>query len=288
MLLKWGITFLFTVLATAYAASENRASVILVPGLYHEPTAFNKVVGVLGKSHYKRIFPINLPSVGSLKGRKDDVAAVRTVLIKELEEGRDVVLVGNSYGGTVISDAVEGLKKHSKALSRSESIAGRSPRPRGQILGLIYLSGFLPYIQDVLHPELKPDIRSTAPAYMRFTDDGKIYPDGDPNNPPQLLFYNDLSEKEANFWTRKLHFSSVDSAAANSTYIPYTGDFRCLYVIGKKDNAVPEAFARTWIEQEGAKFEVDYLDAGHIPMLGQPEKVARIIRGVAEGKERRY
>jgi pimeloyl-ACP methyl ester carboxylesterase len=294
MLLKWGATFLLTVIVTAHsfllptvailplfvgigAASGNRATVILVPGLYHEPTAYNKVVGVLRRSQYKRVFPIDLPSVGSMRGRDDDVAAVRTVLIKELEEGRDVVLVGNSYGGTVISEAVKGLKKATRA-----TVVGRSLRPRGRVRGLIYLSGFLPYIQDVLHPELRPDPREISPLWIRFTEDGKVYPDGDPANPPSVLFYNDLPEKEANFWTSKLQFSSFNSVAANSTYIPYTGDFECYYIIGKKDNTIPQSVAETWINQEGAKFEVDYLDAGHIPMLSQPENVARIIRNVAE------
>lgn len=302
MLFNRSVLLLFTVVSTAHAfllptvailpffasisaaSGGSRASIILVPGLYHEPIVYNRVVDVLRKFHYKRIFPIDLPSVGSMKGRADDVTTVRSILTKELDEGRDVILVGNSYGGTVISDAVEGLQKHSSITPRSPTIAGRIPRPRGKILALIYLSGFLPYIRDVQHPELKPDIRLTSPSFMRYTSDNRIFSDGDPANPPQFVFYNDLSPREADFWTSKLTWSSFDSAAANSTYIPYTGDFRCVYVIGKRDNAVPPAFARTWIEQEGARFEVRELDAGHVPMLGQPENVVGIIRDVAEGK----
>lgn len=65
---------------------------------------------------------------------------------------------------------------------------------------------------------------------------------------------------------------------ATARYIPYDGKFRTLYVIGEKDNTVSSELARSYIEQEGAKFEVLTIDADHIPMLSRTEKVVQIVR----------
>ena len=120
-----------------------------------------------------------------------------------------------------------------------------------------------------------------SPSFFRFADGGKVYADGNATIPPSVSFYNDLSPKEAEFWTKKLTFSSFEALNATATYIPYRGDFKCVYVIGKRDNSVPPEFAQTYINQPGAQFTVEWLDAGHAPMLGQPGNVAKIIRKAA-------
>ena len=103
--------------------------------------------------------------------------------------------------------------------------------------------------------------------------------DGDlKNEPPSYMFYNDLPEAEQKEWVAKLQFSSYAALNATAAYVPYTGDFKCTYVMGKRDNSVPEYLAKMYIEQPDAQFTVREGDWGHIPMLSRPGDIVRLIQ----------
>jgi pimeloyl-ACP methyl ester carboxylesterase len=288
------------VTATAAAvAAEDRAAVILVPGGFHSPTVYQKVIAELYTAGYDSIGAVSLPSVGELVGRERDIDAVRSVLHDQLRNGRNVIIVGHSYGGTVIGEAVKGLKDGQNIFSppppmtridrlRHDHLSARDPDSEhkpGRILGLVYIAGYIPYITEVEHPETRPDLKTVSPTFIRFTSDGKVWWDGDmANQPPEVTFYNDLPKSEAAFWVSKLRFSSYEALNATTTYIPYRGDFKCTYVVGKQDHAIPEAVARTFIEQSGAEFTVREGDWSHVPMLSHPDRIARLIREAAGEK----
>ncbi|KAF2278500.1 alpha/beta-hydrolase [Westerdykella ornata] len=238
------------------AQATGKASIILVPGAFHQEIVYDQVVELLHQQQYPHVFAVDLPSVGSMAGRNEDVTAVRNILSRELNQSRNVVLVGNSYGGTVIGEAVKGFPSNNTASTAS----GNSGQ--GKVLGLVFFAGI-------------------SPSFFRFTDDGKVYADGDSALPPSVTFYNDLTAAQQAYWTSQLQYSSFDSLNATATYIPYTGDFRCHYIIGQRDVSVPEALAYSYINQTGAQFEVQWIDAGHIPMIGKPNEVTNIIRKAA-------
>jgi pimeloyl-ACP methyl ester carboxylesterase len=280
--------------ARAHIPRADKPSIIMVPGAFHKAKVYEKVTYRLRQKNYSRLFAIDLPSVGSSAGRVEDVGAVRSTLLNELDAGRDVLLVGNSYGGTVIGEAVKGLKDYptsctqprarANMLSRATSFlprGGGNNKECGKILGLVFFAGYLPYIKDVEHPENKPDVRTVSPSFFHFTLDGKVTSDGDASIPPSVSFYNDLSPQDAAYWTSQLTFSSFDSLNATATYIPYTGDFKCRYVVGTLDNSVSESFAQSFLLQPGVQFQVEHIDAGHVPMIGKPDEVVRLIQNAA-------
>ncbi|KAF2444237.1 alpha/beta-hydrolase [Karstenula rhodostoma CBS 690.94] len=265
--------FLNVVLAADARSSDP--AVIMVPGAFHSPEVFEKVKRRLAQANYKFLDTVALPSVGHVVGRQPDIDAVKSVLYKHLNLGRDVVLVGNSYGCTVIGEAVKGAPRYS-ASSSSAVVAG--PEARGRIISLVYLSGYIPTIQEVEHPETKQDIHHVSPALFNYHDNsGEVTADGDEDLPPQKAFYNFLPAKEADYWTSKLRFSSFNALNATATYLPYTGDFEVVYVIGSQDKSVPPAWAQTFIDQPGAKFTVEQLDADHVSMLSKPKEVTDLI-----------
>ncbi|KAF1843939.1 alpha/beta-hydrolase [Cucurbitaria berberidis CBS 394.84] len=253
--------------------STDKPAVILVPGAFHRASVYDQVKTSLKKSGYRHVDAIDLPSVGPLASyvdRTPDIALVRTTLVARLLQGKDVVLVGNSYGATVIGEAVRGLQSMCVTTANT---------PRGKILGLIMLSGFIPYIRDVSHPLSRTDIRTFAPPWFRFEGTSRVYWDAEPlSSPPSLTFYNLLAPAQAAYWSSKLAPSSFTALNATATYIPYMGDFRCLYVIGERDNCVPPALAQSYIDQDGAVFETLVIDGDHLPMLSRPEKTVEIIR----------
>ncbi|KAF2000435.1 alpha/beta-hydrolase [Amniculicola lignicola CBS 123094] len=276
-------------------AQENMA-VILVPGAFHKAIAYEQVIPFLEKAGYKHNTAVDLPSVGALKGRDADIKAVRDVLSKGLSQGYDTLLVGNSYGATVIGEAVKGLQNqtvrpHCRSASKFNSFLSAikkrfmkketSPAPEGRILGLLFLAGYIPFISEIEHPELKVDIRTIAPSFFAFSSDGKVTPNGDPLMPLSKSFYNHLNASYAAYWTDRLDFSSFEALAANATHVPYMGDFNCAYVVCTKDNAIPKALSDAFLSQGGAKFKVVELESDHVPMLSHPEEVADLIREAA-------
>ncbi|CAO2656350.1 Nn.00g051530.m01.CDS01 [Neocucurbitaria sp. VM-36] len=266
---------LFAVVKTT--ATADKPAIILVPGAFHTGSVYDQVKALLRKSNYKYIDAITLPSVGSLASYVDrgpDIAVVKLALLAHLLQGKDVVLVGHSYGATVIGEAVSGLQ--------SMCATAANPSTQGRILGLIMLSGFIPYISEVSQPSPRGDIRTISPSWFRFEDTARVYWDGNTTTfPPEQTFYNLLPPAQAALWSSKLHPSSFNALNATATFIPYTGDFRCLYVVGEQDKSVPPTFAQTYIDQPGAMFETQVIDGDHVPMLSRSEVTAEIIRRFA-------
>lgn len=112
-------------------AASTLPAILLVPGAFHRASIFTDLTAALASHDYTSVHAIDLPSVGAQAAyvdREPDIKAVRDILEGYLEFGRDVVLVGHSYGGTVIGEAVNGLQ------SKSVTAAGATG---GRILGLI-------------------------------------------------------------------------------------------------------------------------------------------------------
>src|SRR5687768_14433527 len=96
------------------AATEGRPTIVLVHGAWADGSGWEGVYRLLRKDgHAVRV--VQHPTL-SLPG---DVAATRRVL-DDVQE--DVILVGHSYGGAVITEA------------------GNHPR----VSGLVYIAGFVP------------------------------------------------------------------------------------------------------------------------------------------------
>jgi len=75
------------------------------------------------------------PSVGAEPPSvtlEDDVVSLRKVLTTLANDGKDIVVVGHSYGGVVASAASEGLIKHVRAESGK----------LGGIIKVVYLAAF--------------------------------------------------------------------------------------------------------------------------------------------------
>ncbi|OAL46144.1 alpha/beta-hydrolase [Pyrenochaeta sp. DS3sAY3a] len=271
---------LFTPITATATPTPSKPAVILVPGAFHRAKVYDHVKSLLKSSGYQHVDAVDLPSVGPLAAHVDrtpDIAVVRGLLLARLAQGKDVVLVGNSYGATVIGEAVKGLKGRSVT-------ATPPPAAGGKILGIIMLSGFIPYTTEVSIPNSRPDIRALSPPYFLFTPPAPsspllVTPFALPTtSPPSQTFYNLLPASSASYWTSQLLPSSFAALNATATYIPYNGDFRCLYVVGLRDNAIPPAFAESWLGQSGAVWERVVLDADHVPMLSRGEETVEVIR----------
>lgn len=122
----------------------SKPTIIIVPGAWQTPPAFEHIVKLLQEAGYPTVH-VPLPTVGGtelpLAGLSDDVDAVRKALVPIVEQGKDVVVIGHSAGGISMSGAVEGFD------AGSRKAAGRS----GGVIRCIFMTAFvLPKGQSLL------------------------------------------------------------------------------------------------------------------------------------------
>jgi pimeloyl-ACP methyl ester carboxylesterase len=95
------------------------------------------------------VITLDLPSVRKAAAyidRNSDITAVVSAIQRRLERGRGIILVGNSYGATVISEAVKDFEKISITAPRRDGRPANTPH--GKIRGLIMVN--FPSIQLLL------------------------------------------------------------------------------------------------------------------------------------------
>jgi pimeloyl-ACP methyl ester carboxylesterase len=253
-----------------------KPSVILLPGAWHLPIIYSAVESLLDKAGYTDVCSIALPSSGNGElplTRDPDIAAVRSAINPRLQDGKDIILVAHSYSGSPASEALEGLPSAQTPTSGSS----------GRILGIVYLAAMIyPLGQPQPQPfpvDSFPPFSLAEPPHVRFAPhlDAATIKD---------LFYNDLDSSAAQAWYEKLAPQhSFGCATEPVRYVPWTGDFRCVYVVCTDDRTLPEAFQMGMIGAEGAKFEFVKCKSGHSAMLSRPEFVVQVIDVVEQGTE---
>jgi pimeloyl-ACP methyl ester carboxylesterase len=130
----------FFAATSAVPSADNdpqKPALILVPAAFSKATVYDEVKSRLSGVGYD-VVAINLPSVGKAAAyvdRTPDIKSLQKVLAQQLHQGKNVVLIGNSYGATVICDAVKDFEDKSSLKSTAPA--------NGKILGLIFVSLFL-------------------------------------------------------------------------------------------------------------------------------------------------
>src|SRR6266403_6026421 len=82
---------------------NSTVSVVLVHGAFADASSWRKVIPLLEKEGFT-VTAVQIP----LKSLADDVATTKRVIDAQKD---DVILVGHSYGGAVITDAAAGNSK---------------------------------------------------------------------------------------------------------------------------------------------------------------------------------
>jgi alpha-beta hydrolase superfamily lysophospholipase len=90
--------------------------IVIVPGAWHRPKHYQKLINALADVGYEAV-GVTLPSVDSsppLPSWDQDAAETRRVIMEYLDAGKDVILIGHSFGGVAMSEAVKGLGKEDR------------------------------------------------------------------------------------------------------------------------------------------------------------------------------
>jgi len=199
---------------------------------------------------------VDLPSVmesSSLADVHDDAAHVRT-LVDSIDT--HVVLVGNSYGGAVISEASADCAK---------------------VTRLVYLAAFMPLARESLLAAMSENSFDHFGASITYRTDGRadlpvaaMEKYALQHAPPDALeLFRRHANRPMSFGAdpRNLALPAVGWATIPSTYVVCTDDL-----------AIKPEAQRAWAKQRAT--DMVELVADHCPQLSCPVAIADILQGV--------
>ncbi|MES2818077.1 MAG: alpha/beta hydrolase [Pseudomonadota bacterium] len=247
-------------LGPAFAASDARGkpTVVLVHGAFAESSSWNGVAAQLLKQGYPVIAAAN-----PLRGVKHDADYVADIV--EHTAG-PVILVGHSYGGVVISNAVQG---------------------NPQVKALVYVAAFAPD-QNENAAELSGrypggTLGPTLAAPVTLEDGNKdLYIQQDKFGPQ---FAADVAPAEAALMAATQR-PITERALHEPAGAPAWKTLPSWFIYGSADKNIPEAALKFMAERAGSKKTVTVQGASHVVMTSNPDKVAALIIEAADATVR--
>ncbi len=249
-----------TVIATALAVSggavaatpPSRPTIVLVHGAFADASSWNAVIAELNRDGYRAIAAANpLRSVAS------DGASI-SALVKSIPG--DVVLVGHSYGGPVITEAANG---------------------NANVKALVYVAGFAPDTGEsssTLSVKFPGSTLGDAIVPVPLPDGGvDLYID-------PLKFHTqfaaDVPEEETSLMAATQR--PVNQAAlAETTGVASWKTLPSYMIYGSEDRNIPSAVMGFMAERAGARKTIEIDGASHALMVSHPHEVVALIEEAA-------
>jgi pimeloyl-ACP methyl ester carboxylesterase len=221
------------------------ATLLLVHGAWHGSWCWEPLVAALDGVPVRTV---DLPSVGTdpaaLGGLYDDAEAVRAALAGI--EG-PVVVVGHSYGGAVVTEAV-----HADS----------------GVAHLVYLCAFQLDEGD----SLLGSVGGEAPPWWEAA--GPAIAAGS----PEQVFYNGVPPELTESSLARLALQSRASVEQPTTNVAWRS-VPSTYVVCEQDQAIPVFAQEAMSARAGAVLR---MDAGHSPFLSHPAELAALLRPVLD------
>ncbi|KAH6849879.1 Alpha/Beta hydrolase protein [Chaetomium sp. MPI-CAGE-AT-0009] len=258
------------VLATSAMATATKPTIVIVPGAWQLPSAWDDFRAVLARAGHQN-YHVSLPSIGGtelpLTGLPEDVAAVRHVVGGLADHGDEIVLLCHSAGGVVGSNAVEGYD------IASRKAAGKV----GGVIRIVYLSAFmLPKDKSLM------DMLGGTPLPWMIVQEDRVI--GDPEMFPKIGF-NDMPDDLAAYWAKQATWTSAALFAAPSQFEPWNNGIPGAYIFETLDNALPYDLQQNMAQQLqlGPDPREATIDTGHCGFLSKPEMLLGALQQVING-----
>ena len=251
-----GLAIAGALLLSAPALAETaKPTVVLVHGAFADASSWNGVIQRLEKDGYPVVAAAN--PLRSVRGDADSVAS----LIDSIKT--PVVLVGHSYGGSVISEAAAG-KANVQALVY---VAAFAPETGETAIGL---SGKFP--GSTLGPTLAPPVSTSGGGKDLYIQQAK-FPD---------QFAADVPKGEAKLMAATQR-PIAEAALGEASTEPAWKTIPSWFVYGDKDRNIPPQALAFMAERAHSKQTVVVKGASHVVMVSNPAAVAKLIETAAQG-----
>ena len=220
-------------------SKQTKPSIVFAHGLWADGSCFSKLIPTLQAEGYEV-----MASQHGLDSLATDVAAVKACLARV---SSPAILVGHSYGGTLIT------------------YAGTDPR----VAGLVYIAALAPDAGETSQSQI--DKFPTTPVFGHVeVTDGRIWLKGSGVN----HFAGDLPDAE-----QKLVYATQGVPVADLFNQKVKGTAwkskPTWYIVANQDHTVHPELQRFAAKRMGATtFETN---SSHVPMLSQPDFVLDVI-----------
>lgn len=246
------ITSLGAIMNTA-SAQANKPTIVFVHGAFAESSSWN---GVLAK-----LIPKGYPTVAvanPLRGVKSDADYVTSVL-KDIDG--PIVLVGHSYAGSVITNAVN---------------------DNSNVKALVYVGAFAPevgesaselserYPGSTLAPTLAPPVILPDGSKDLYIQQDKFH----------AQFAADLPASEAQLMASTQR-PITEVALNEASGAPAWKSIPSWFIYGERDLNIPAAVHAFMAERANSKETVAVNGSSHVVMISHPDAVAEIIEHAA-------
>jgi len=235
----------------AHAASDGkqRPTVVLVHGAFADSSSWNGVTAALQSRGFAVVAVAN--PLRGLKADADYVAGIVSSI------PGDVVLVGHSYGGAVITNAA---------------------RDRSNVKALVYVAAFAPDAGETAlqlsgqFPGSTLGAALSAPVMLR--DGGKdLYIQ---QSKFHLQFAADVAERDARLMAAGQR-PITEAALTEGSGDPAWKTIPSWFIHGAADKNIPPAAMRFMAQRAGSRHTVEIKGASHVVMTSHPHDVARMI-----------
>ncbi|WP_052273150.1 alpha/beta fold hydrolase [Flavihumibacter solisilvae] len=222
------------------ASDPAKLSIIFVHGLWADGSSWSKVMAPLLEKGYN-VIAVQNPTTSI----EDDVAVTQRAIERA---GGDVILVGHSWGGFVISEA------------------GNHPN----VKALVYVAAYMPdkgeNIPALSEKAASTNVRSFVQpvgGYLTLSKEGV-----------RKAFANDLPKKEQDlvFSVQQPAFPKVFEATGTNTAWKQKPTW---YIVASEDNTIHPELEKMMATRAGSKTTV--LQASHVVMLSKPKEVVAVI-----------
>jgi pimeloyl-ACP methyl ester carboxylesterase len=222
---------------------QNKPSIVFCHGLWADGSCFGKVISPLQADGHQVI-----AAQYGLDTPEEDVATVIRTLGRV---NRPAILVGHSYGGSVIT------------------AAGTDER----VAGLVYIAALAPDAD-----ETSQSLQDKFPATDVFAhievSDGRIWLLHDGVD----CFAGDLNDKEKGLVWATHYAPAADLFSRNAEGVAWRSK-PSWYIVANHDRTVNPDLERFVADRMGAT--THDVDSSHVPMLSHPEFVLNVIREAA-------
>src|SRR2546428_5132328 len=223
--------------------TQTKPSIVFCHGLWADGSCFSKVIPALQAEGHQVI-----AAQYGLDTTADDVATVRRTLGRV---SSPAILVGHSYGGTVITGA------------------GTDDR----VAGLVYICALAPDADETSQTQQSNFPKTDVFSHIEVVD-GRIWlrPEG------TKFFCGDLSEQEQKLvWaTQGVPKPDLFEAKVGGTAWKSKPSW---YIVGKNDRTVHPDLERFFAKR--MKATTHEFKSSHVPMLSKPDLVLDVIRAAA-------
>ena len=225
-------------------SAQAKPSIVFCHGIWADGSCFNKLIPALQAEGYETI-----AAQYGLNSNTDDVETVIRTLGRVSSPS---ILVGHSYGGSVIT------------------AAGTDDR----VAGLVYICALAPDADETSQGQQDKFPVTDVFQYVEVAD-GRVWmlPEG------VECFAGDLPAAEKGLVWATHYAPAADLFNHNAPGVAWRSK-PTWYIVGNNDQTVHPDLERFAAERMGA--ETYAIDSSHVPMLSHPEFVLDVIRDAAK------